>query len=64
MITVEVKINQQLIHATSARRLEDLEGKHEEYTYLTSEGKTIKHKYSDGARKLAIKMLELKEEKQ
>lgn len=57
MITVVIYINGNPIFISKARRIEPLVNKDQISTYQTDDGKKIRHKYSDGAQKLAIKML-------
>lgn len=45
------------IMARSCHRGRKLKGKNDIYTYKVDDGSTIEHKYSDGAIKLAIKLL-------
>ena len=59
MLKVQISVNDDVIYTLRAERHEKLSGKNKIYHYQVL-GKTIKHKYSDGAKKLAIKMLKIK----
>jgi len=54
MITVTIYINDKVIYSRSAVRMSS----DEINTYEVDDGTILKHKYSDGAVPLAIKMLE------
>lgn len=60
MLQVVVYINGIPITRRTATRLEKFKGKDEVHTYVDDEGNPIFHKYSDGAEKLAVKLLRRK----
>lgn len=56
MISVVIYINNVPILARSARRVDGEPG--ELCTYKVDDGRTIRHRYNNGAAKLAIRILE------
>lgn len=58
MITIQILINGVPIETINAYRQQKFTVKSRVYTYRCG-GKKIKHKFSDGAKKLAIKMLKI-----
>jgi hypothetical protein len=57
-LIVKIFINNNCIITKHCRRDElKLKGFNEVHTYTTDDGRKIKHKYSDGAEVLAVKLL-------
>lgn len=64
MLIVRMYVNSELIGTVTARRIKGGAFADSVNTYLIDEGdKTIKHRYGDGAAKLAQKMLKCIKEK-
>lgn len=56
-LIVEIKVNNETIIRRWCRRVDGLLSKEFVYNYETDDGRIIKHRYSDGAEKLAVKLL-------
>lgn len=59
MFIIELRVNEKVLKKIKVNRLEKFDGKDEIYNYYIwdSGGKTVKHRYSQGPVKLALKVL-------
>jgi len=58
-LIVEIKVNYNTIIRRTAVRIDNYDLSEEVSTYELDDGTTLRHRYKDGAVKLAVKMLEL-----